>query len=623
MKAIWGTVTVSIVWFAMSLPLDMRAQSATAGRALSPDARATVMTLLYAASETRAIGQRAADAKLAAQQREIESIKDRFAKSGGKDAQLMADLATSQQHYIQQLAALDRDYAKDIADFCDKLEDIASTPEGEGALREFNAGDQRGALDTLDRLRVRRRQFRQDAAEARNAATLAAEAHKIGKLDIAAVIDRYQEIVSLAPVHEDWKVLSELYLNAGRLGEAQLAAEHAVESAKDDAERAIALNFLGDVLAGQRNYTEAQAKFEESLKIDRRLAVQDPTSERSQREISVTLNKIGGVLHDQGDLDTARERYAESVKVARRIADTNDSSVLASRDLSVSLLRLGDVLLSQGNLAGAEKQFLEGLSIRNRLAAQNPDSIELQNDIAAAQERLGDVHTDGDDLAGALELYRKSLEIRKRLALLDPNSEIYQSSVGVSLDRVGQTLFQQGDFHAALTYFQEGLDAAKKLAAANLNSLEDQRSVSVALNHLGDVQVKDKNLPGARASYEESLRIVQNLVSDHPNSTDLQRDVSVSLNRVGDVQQAQGDVAGARRSFEESLHVRKRLVESHPSSPRLLHDLLNSYAKLSMLTGDKSIAQEGLDLALAKQAAGVLTDEDKALVESLQSLAGH
>jgi tetratricopeptide (TPR) repeat protein len=623
MKAICGTVTVSIVGLAISLPPNIRAQSTITGRSLSLEARASVTTLLYAASETRAVGQRAADAKLVLQQREIESLKDQLAKSGGKDAQLMADLSTRQQRYIQELAALDRDYAKDIADFRDKLEDIASTPEGEGALREFNAGNQRGALDTLDRLRVRRRQFRQDAAEARNAAVVAAEAHKIGKLDIAAVIDRYQEIVGLAPIHEDWKVLSELDLEAGRLAEAQQAAEHAVESAKDDEERAIAFNFLGDVLASQRNYSEAQSKFEEGLKIDRRLAAQDPTSERSQREISVTLNKIGGVLHDQGDLDAARERYAESVKVARRIAETNDSSVLACRDLSVSLVRLGDVLLSQRDLAGAEKQFSEGLTIRNRLAAQNPESIELQNDIAAAQERLGDVHTNGGDLSVALDLYRKSLEIRKRLVLLDPNSEVYQSNVGVSLDRVGQTLFRQEDFQAALPYFQEGLAIAKKLAAANLSSFEQQRGVSVVLNHIGDVQVKSKNLPAARASYEESLRIVQTLVSDHPHSTDLQRDVSVSLNRVGDVQQAQGDVAGARRSYEESLRVRKRLVENHPSSPGLLHDLLNGYAKLSMLTGDKSIAQEGLDLALAKQAAGVLSEQDQALVNGLQSLAGH
>jgi len=626
MKSIRWTVAALFLSINTSFFGQATGELGRRARDLSAEARASVNQAVFAASATMAAAERASDVHLLAQRREILSLQERLTKAGGQNAQLMAELASSQERYVQELAARDLEYAQNIAAFRDQLQDIASTPEGEAALQQFNAGDQQGALNTLDRLRALRRQARrlEDAADARHAATLALESHRTGKLDTKAVIDRYKEIVGLDPgVYDDWKTLGGLYLDSGQLADAESAAESAVTTARDDSERAIALNGLGDVLEAQGDLPKAQAKFEQSLKIDRQLAAKDSTSQGLQREISVTLNKIGGILYGQGDVTDARKRYEESVKVARNLADAQPISGLAARDLSVSLLRLGDVLHAQGDLAGAYKQYQDGLDAREALVKAYPDSVELQNDVAAALERTGDVRYDGGDLAGALDRYQKSLEIRKRLVLVDPGSEIYQSNVAVSLDRVGGILLEQGDFHSALPYFTEGLEVSKRLAAANLDAMEQQREVSVALNHLGDVQVKDGNLAGARTSYEESLRIVRQLASAHPDSTDLQRDISVSANRVGDVQQSQGDTAGARMSYEESLRVRKRLVEAHPTSVRLIHDLLNSYAKLSMLTGDKSYAQQGLDLALAKQSSGVLADNDRELIDGLRELANR
>ena len=358
-------------------------------------ARAAVAQALYAASATAAAEQRLADVRISQQRREIEALRGRLgivnAREASKRTRLQGELADAQERYVQQLAARDRAFAQEIAVFRRAVQDIASTAEGEAALRQYNAGDEIGALAGLDKLvdaREHARRVRANvemAQERRRVARLSLDAKNKGKVRADAVIARYEEVTRLdAGVHWDWIELSRLYGEAGRLPDAGRAALKAADTAEDQRDRSVALSELGDVLVEQGDLAGAKQRYHESLEIDKRLAVADPSSASVQRDLSVSLIKLGDVLVEQGDLAGAKQRYQESSDILKRLAVADPSSARLQRDLSVSLNKLADVLVAQGDLAGAKQRYQESLEIRKRLAAADPSSASLQRDVSAA-----------------------------------------------------------------------------------------------------------------------------------------------------------------------------------------------------------------------------------------------
>ena len=304
---------------------------------LNAAARASVAQAVYAASATSAAAERHSDERLAEQRRRIESLQARLRTASNRNAQVVAELAQAQEGFVAQLAERDRAYARSIADFRRTVEDIASTPEGERALRQFNAGDELGALSVLDRLRAARDAARQaranieSAAEGRRIAKLALETRARGKLDTSAVIARYEEVTRLDPgEHWDWVELGRLYADAGRLGDAKQAAQQAAVTAAGDRDRSVALDALANVLVAQGDLAAARRLYQESLEIAKRLAAADPSSAARQRDAwssmwrltrfpdsGITWQQVVSVMEDmhrRGVLAPPDVRYLEDAR---------------------------------------------------------------------------------------------------------------------------------------------------------------------------------------------------------------------------------------------------------------------------------------------------------------------
>ena len=434
---------------------------------------------VYAASATAAAEQRLADARISQQRREIETLRTQLTTTAARDdsarRRLQSQLAEAQERFVQQLAEHDRAYAQEIAVFRSAVQDIASTPEGEAALRQYNAGDEIGALAVLDRLveaRERARQVRaniETAAERRRVATLALDAKNKGKVRSDAVIARYEEVTRLdSGVPWDWIQLSRLYVEVGRLQDARQAALKAADTAGNQRDRSVALGELGNVLVVQGDLAGAKLRYQEASDILKRLSSADPSSARLQRDVSVSLNKLGFVLVAQGDLAGAKQRYQESLEIAKRLSAADPSSASLQRDVSVNLSNLGDVLVAQGDLAGAKQRYQESSEIFKRLSAESPSSASLQRDVSLSLEnKFGNVLVAQRDLAGAKQLYQESLEIDKRLSAADPSSASLQRDVSVSLTKLGDALVAQGAVLAgAKQRYQESSDALKRLSVA-------------------------------------------------------------------------------------------------------------------------------------------------------------
>src|SRR5579872_4827905 len=331
LRELTRTVLISAALWAAAWPASALSEAV--------DPHAEVAAALFASSATMAAVEKAADAQLRTEQTRIVQLAAQV-RSG--EARRRSELAAAQEGFVAQLAQKDRAYAQAIAVFRGAVNDIAATPDGAAALARFNAGDEAGALDVLDKLRAaddasrRAREAIESAAEGRRIAQLALEARTRGKVSTASVIKRYEDVTRLDPVvFDDWIDLARLDEDAGRTADAQGAAQSAAKAAAGDFDRAEAQSELGDILLSEGDVGGASTAYDATLVAFKRLVAAAPDDDNLARNLSVALEKSGEIASRQGDVARAGKSLEASLAIRRRLAEAHPQHVDTARDLSV------------------------------------------------------------------------------------------------------------------------------------------------------------------------------------------------------------------------------------------------------------------------------------------------
>jgi predicted ATPase/class 3 adenylate cyclase/uncharacterized protein HemY len=276
-------------------------------------------------------------------------------------------------------------------------------------------------------------------------------------------------------------------------------------AAPHTADRARALNGLGNLMWSQGDYDAARAAHEESLAVSRKLS--------DQRGAASALNNLALIDSAQGAYAEARTRLEEALEINRRLYNRSWEAA--------NLNNLGSVLHAQGDYVEARALQEQSLAIFTAL-----------NDhwgMATALGDLGNVVADLADFRVARDLYQRSLALRKELGDKRGDANILIS--------MGMMAWKQGDYGPARGMFEEALAAMRDLG--------DKRGIAAAINHLGNVALYQGDLERAGALYLESqaLRLA---VGDR-------RDIASSYNNLGLTALERGDYAQAEALLEKSL----------------------------------------------------------------------
>lgn len=568
------TLVVGVALAALSSPAVVPpcfAQPTQAPRDLTAPARQAVSQVVYASTATSAATERAFDTRINEQRSAIEALHALLTQAGGRSDALAAELAAAQEQYCAALAERDRAYAQEISILRGAAEDIAASPEGLAALERFNAGDELGALLVLDRLRdarVRARQVLNDiesAAEARDIATLALETHYRGRLDTAAVIARYLQIVALDPREFwDWSALTSLHREAGDLSAAAVAAEHATRLAEDDNQRAAAASISGDVQQDRGNLTDAATFFERSLALTRNLALTTPNN-YTRHNLSLSLNKLADIRAFLGSTDEALTLLGESETIMRALLRVNPNSATLQRGLYATLDHMARAYLEQNNLSEAAQRRDETIVIARTLASHESEQGQAQRDLAIAITGAGEIADRRGDGAAALERYQESVAIVRRLAVAD-DSALNLYTLANILDRLGQEYWFQNSVSDAAQSYQEAFEVEQRLVVINPNSSDARHGLAFAHRRLADVAVARRDFGAAETHYAASLQISRAVVADAPEMFRYRDTLAGILERFGDVRVAQQRYTDALPMLEEAQLIRERLIASNPTA---------------------------------------------------------
>src|SRR5436305_4466618 len=417
-----------------------------------------------------------------------------------KEAQAeLAGVTAERQRLVDEIAARNRQFAAEIAEYRRQVASIADSPDPRKreALKRYAEGDRAAGYDDL--WEIQEAETKAVAAGWREIAALAQDRKDQGEIGTAEAIKPYEKAQAMdADYAWGWIELQRLYQEAGRLPDARHAAEQALAHAPSERDRAVAESEVGDVLVAAGDLAGARQRFERCLKILEQLAKANPTSVDAQRDLGVSLEKLGGVLIASGDLAGARQRFERCLEIREQLAKSNSTNMDAQSGSSVSLNKLGEVLIASGELGGARQLFERCLKISEQLAKSNPTSAEAQRDLSVSLNKLGEVLVASGDLVGARQRFERCLKIREQLAKSNSTSAEAQRDFSVSLNKLGEVLVASGDLVGARQWFERCLKIREQLAKSNPTSAEVQRDLSVSLNKLGDVLVASGDLVGAR-----------------------------------------------------------------------------------------------------------------------------
>lgn len=216
------------------------------------------------------------------------------------------------------------------------------------------------------------------------------------------------------------------------------------------------------------------ARLEESLRVNERLAAQDPASAQAQRDVAISMSRLADAMVEAGDLANAIPKFEQSLAISERLAEQNPLSAEALRDVAVSLNRLGDALTSTGDIAGATQQYEMSLSVSKRISEQSPANAQAQRDVWISLNRMGDVRSKAGNIDGAIAHFETGMQISKRLADFNPANVEAQRDLIVSYAKLGEVCPGQGWWAKGLAVCEQ-LVAQGKLQPADSWMLDDLR----------------------------------------------------------------------------------------------------------------------------------------------------
>ncbi len=531
-RHLFSTVALIVLCAQPDNPLHLHAEAQTLVAASLPSysAEAEIASALYAASATQEAAQRVADARIRELMREIDGLRQTAeraqATSGTNRAAAEAarlDLARAEERFVAELAARDQVYARQIAVFRAGVEDITSTPEGLEALAIFNGGDRIGALTILKDLRAAEDAAEEaglkirSAARARPIAALALETRNKGELATADLISLYEEITELDPsVHWDWVELGRLYMAAGRLVSAAHAAQKATETARDDRDRSVAFDALGDVLFSQGYEEAALQAYRQSLAISDRLAHENPLNVDLQRDRSVLHIKIGDVLLSLGDLEGVVQAYNESIAIVRGsqsrqgwngpVADRRERA-----DIGIRLVHEDELTSAwrrqRSITMGRLRASLSTADLSGDAPAPRPEEVDWRLNRAVSLARIGDILLAQGDYGGAMRTYNESLALKEQLAVESPDDTQLLRNRSVTIEKLGDVFRLQGNSEEAQTRYSDSLDIIERLAKTDRSNASWQRDLLI-------LNVKIGSASNDRAFLLRALSIIDVMKSE-------------------------------------------------------------------------------------------------------------
>ncbi len=202
---------------------------------------------------------------------------------------------------------------------------------------------------------------------------------------------------------DDGEKALEHFTNALNMRESLLAENPGDAKAHRDV--ATAHQWIGNARMTLKQTDEALASYEEFLRIQKELS-ETLGDFQSRRDYSVALEKIGDVNRDLGHelqetLPTgevnrfyvqALPRYEESLRIRRLLAEEQPGNWETLSDIAISCQKVGDILVRMGRVADAMPTLQECVLISRKIAESDRDDVTAKTVLVVSLHKLSSAY---------------------------------------------------------------------------------------------------------------------------------------------------------------------------------------------------------------------------------------
>ena len=449
----------------------------------------------------------------------------------------------------------------------------------------------------------------------------------------------YEQVLGLFPNHFDaLHLLGMLCFEMGRHEESLRYLSHAL---RQNASQAFLHNHYGIVLKATGNIGQAQAAFQEAVRIE--------------PEYADAHSNLGNIYKLLGQKALAEERYQTAARLRPEHADVH--------------FNLGNLCLEQGRYGEAETHYRRAVEL-------NPRHQGALNNLGNAQRSLNKSNSAIESYRRALEIDAECLEALNNLGLLyrEQGNEVAArecfeqvqrienrrgvpvsaaSTPGTARPDPGQ-LGELYRFKRAYVATQE--DLAKRLASqghsiAAQGCLDRARQTRIdfatAQNRRG-VQLQDeRQFDKALLCYQQAVELLPDYANAHNNlgtaykalgkwdeaetsyrkAVELQPDYAEAHNNLGNALRARRKVPDAEASFRRALDLKPTYADAHNNLGVILQDqqkfdeAIAAYQQAVSLRPDYAEAHNNLGTAL--KARGKLPEARAAYEKAIGLRPGY
>jgi len=269
----------------------------------------------------------------------------------------------------------------------------------------------------------------------------------------------YLQAATIYPSYDNNRAIAEFYYNLNKFHEALAYYQKCLTHAATPQERAGVLNDMGNAQYKNNAYPEAEASYQEALKIHKGLAEKNPDAYLPN--VATTLNNLGNLQSDQKEYSKAEASYREALKIRRELAKKNPDAYLLG--VAMTLNNMGGLLWNKKEYPQAEASYREALETYKEIAEKNPDAYRPY--VAMTLNNLGVLQEMNNKYPQAEVIYQEALETYKELA--EKNPDAYRPYVATILNNIGGLQQNQKEYPAAEASYQEALKTWRELAKKN------------------------------------------------------------------------------------------------------------------------------------------------------------
>jgi CHAT domain-containing protein/Tfp pilus assembly protein PilF len=344
----------------------------------------------------------------------------------------------------------------------------------------------------------------------------------------------------------------------------------------------LVLEFVGNSLTGQGQYTEAVETHQ------RVLAIREKMYGAGSAQAASSLNNIGNAKLRQGLYAEAEDYMARAASIQQQLNGAN------SHEFVFVLNNLGVIYLAQGKFSEAEKVRKHVLAVYEQ--TRGPDDPAVGDAIG----KLADLYRVMGRYAEAEPLFRRALSIQERPGASQIEAARTHNNLGIMHFAVGKHSDAEVSFKRALTIeeqivgpshpmiaevvqnlgavlksqcrYDEAANLAQRAIAIREKALgRDHPDLASTFVNLANVYSLQKKFDEADPLYRRALSIQERaLGSEHPN-------VSYTLHNLGYAAEAQKRHDEAEAYYRRTVAIRERTFgQSHPEVATSLGNLGNT-----------------------------------------------